>query len=433
MRKQIILSLFLCLCAASFTHLAAQEKVIDKSAKKRPVWASGTAQDYIIGFATATDLETAKNRALEDVRKQIIRAVAENVSFASEGTTTQKMENSDITMFVDNFESKYQTQAATLPYITGISSSKIEESYWEKLQDKKTKAVSYLYSVKYPLPPGELRMMILAFEKQDREMYQKYAKLEKRFNEVASLEEIDGCIAELNPLIDYFFDDVRKGAARSLQQRYRDLYKNISFKVFSNKLGEHRFGLVLNGRPISTSQRIQVKSDDIYDVSVEPMGDEIAVKYQFDGAEYDRTNEVTVNVRIGGKLVPHKFTFIVRKFSIKLYPQQTVYLTASSKSDSIVSQINIRIPIKSEYSTPYIVRSITLTVPGLANPIFLDNINFTSGRKDETIIVNYDNDMEVLSLLNGKLDMVRGSMEVEIPKEGIDARIEFALPLKTNW
>ncbi|NDV80453.1 hypothetical protein D0T87_00495 [Bacteroides sp. 51] len=432
MKKHIILSLFLCLCAA-FVSLSAQEKVVDKSAKKRPVWASGSAQDYIIGFATAGDLETAKNQALEDVRKQIIRAVAENISFASQGSTQQKMENSDITMFVDNFESKYKTQAASLPYITGISSSKIEESYWEKLQDKQTKAISYLYSVKYPLPAGELRKMILAFEKQDREMYQKYTELEKQLTQVSSLEEIDGRIAELNPLIEYFFDDVRKNAARSLQQRYRDLYKNISFKVFSNKLGDHRFGLVLNGRPISTSQRIQVKSDDIYDVNVEPTGDEIVVKYQFDGAEYDRMNEVTVNVKMGGRTVPHKFSFIVRKAGIKLYPQKTVYLTAATKNDSIVGLINIRIPMKSEYSTPYTIRNITLTVPGLANPLFIDGINFTSSRKEDTFILDYDDEMEVLRLLKGQMDMVKGSMDIEIPAEEIDTRIDFSLPVKTNW
>lgn len=432
MKKQIILSLFLCLCA-SFVNLSAQEKVIDKSAKKRPVWASGSAQDYVIGFATAADLETAKNQALEDVRKQIIRAVAENVAFASEGSTKQRMENSDITMFVDNFESKYKTQAATLPYITGISSSKIEESYWEKVQDKQTKATSYLYSVKYPLPAGELRKMILAFEKQDQEMYARYKELESQLDQITSIEQIDGRITELNPLIDYFFDDVRKGAARSLQQRYRDLYKNISFKVFSNKLGEHRFGLVLNGRPVSTSQRINVKSDDIYDVSVEPTGEQIIVKYQFDGAEYDRMNEVTVNVRIGGKAVPHKFSFIVRKLGIKLYPQKTAYLTAATKNDSIVGQINIRIPIKSEYNTPYTIRNITLTVPGLANPLFIDGVDFTSSRKEDTFVLDYHDEMEMLTPLKGRLDMVKGSMDIEVPAEDIDTRIDFSLPLKTNW
>lgn len=432
MKKQIILSLFLCLCA-SFVNLSAQEKVIDKSAKKRPVWASGSAQDYVIGFATAPNLETAKNQALEDVRKQIIRAVAENVSFASEGSTKQKMENSDITMFVDNFESKYKTQAATLPYITGISSSKIEESYWEKLQDKQTKAISYLYSVKYPLPAGELRKMILAFEKQDQEMYARYKELESQLDQITSIEQIDGRITELNPLIEYFFDDVRKSAAQSLQQRYRDLYKNISFKVFSNKLGEHRFGLVLNGRPVSTSQRINVKSDDIYDVSVEPTGEQIIVKYQFDGAEYDRMTEVTVNVRIGGKAVPHKFSFIVRKLGIKLYPQKTAYLTAATKNDSIVGQINIRIPIKSEYNTPYTIRNITLTVPGLANPLFIDGVDFTSSRKEDTFVLDYHDEMEMLAPLKGRLDMVKGSMDIEVPAEDIDTRIDFSLPLKTNW
>lgn len=433
MKKQIILSLFLCLLATSFAGLAAQEKVMEKSAKKRPAWVSGVTQEYIITSAIANDLETAKNQALEDVRRQIIRAVAENVSFTSEGMTQQKIENNEITLFVDNFASNYQTQSASVPYVTGVSSSKIEESYWEKRRDKNTKAISYLYAIKYPFPTVEQQKMIRTFEKRDQEMYGKYTGLEKQLSQISSLEQIDGAIIELNPLIDYFFDEVRKNAAKSLQRRYADLYKNVFFKVFSNKPGNHRFGLVLNGRTISTSQRMKVKSDDIYDADVEQAGDTISVKYQFDGAEYDRLNEVTVNTRIGGKTVPHQFTFVVRKSGVKLYPEKTMYLTASTKNDSIVGQINIRIPIRSGYNSPYTIRSISLDVPGLAQPVFMDNLDITVGRKQETVTIDYEGEIELLARLNNRMDMVSGSMDVEIPAEEIDTRIDFSLPVKTNW
>lgn len=433
MKKTILLFVFSFVGATVLSGLSAQEKVVEKSAKKPPVWVSGVAQEYIITSAIAGDLETAKSQALEDVRKQVIRAVAENVSLTSQGMTQQRIEHNQIDLFVDNFTSDYQTQSAPIPYITGISLSNAEDSYWEKRQDKKTKAISYLYAIKYPLPEAELRKMIMAFEKQDQEMYGKYNKLESQLTDVRSLEQIDRAILELNPLIAYFFDRVRKNAASSLQQQYTDLYKNISFRVFSNKLGDHRFGLMLNGKTLSTSQRMTVKSDDAYDINVAQLGDTIAVKYQFNGAEYDRLNDVTVNTRIGGKSVPHRFTFVWHKSKVKLYPEKTVYLTASLKNDSVIGQIDIRIPLRSEYNSHYIIRGLSLDVPGLSAPVILDDLDLIFNRKQETIKVFFDGEIELLHLLNNRLDLVKGSLDIEIPDEQIDARIDFSLPLKTNW
>lgn len=55
---------------------------------------------------------------------------------------------------------------------------------------------------------------------------------------------------------------------------------------------------MLDGNPISTSQRMVAKSDGAYDMNVEADGKTIHVKYKFDGAEFDMPNEVTVNTRI---------------------------------------------------------------------------------------------------------------------------------------
>lgn len=433
MKKWMLLFLFTGIGAGLHFDLSAQEKVIEKSAKKRPVWVSGVAQEYLITSAISDDLETAKNQALEDVRKQMIRAVAENVSLTTSGTTQQRIEHSQIDLFVERFTSDYKTQSASIPYITGVSLSNAEDSYWEKRQDKKTKVVSYLYAIKYPLPEAELRKMIRAFEKQDQEMYARYVRLENQLTDIRSLEQIDGAILELNPLIAYFFDNVRKNAATSLQQRYTDQYKNVSLKVYSNKLGDHRFGFMLNGKAISTSQRMTAKSNDAYDLFVEPMDDIIAVKYQYDGAEFDRLSEVTINTRIGGKSVPHRFTFTLHKSKVKLYPEKMVYLTAETKNDSIVGQINIRIPMKSESGSSYIIRSLLLDVPGLSEPIVVDDLDIASSRKLETIKVYYDGEIELLGGLNQRIDMVRGSIDVEIPDEQTDTRIDFSLPVKTNW
>ncbi len=411
----------------------AKIKVLDKSAKKVPTWVGSSQTDYIVTQAFAADLETAKNQCLEDVRRQIIRAVAENVSSSSAGSIDQQVMNNEIVSFLDTFTSSYQTQSADVPFLKGISSSKVEAYYWEKQQNRDTKEIKYLYAIKYPFPSVELKQMVFQFEKRDKEIYDKFLVLDAGLDKVSSLEDIDRAIAELNPIISYFFDNTRKTAARALQQSYRNLYSNVSFRTISNKLGEYRFSLVLDGRVITTSQRITAKSDGATEITVEHHGDQIVVKYNYAGAEWDVENVMTLNVKIGGKSVPHNFSFYVKKAGVRVYPNGTAYLTAEEKSDTLLRNITVRIPIKSEHSAPMTVRSLTLDVPGLPEPIFLDYLNQTFDRKESTLNVTWLGSVAPLKGHGNKLNMLRGSMEVEIPGEGIDTKVDFSLPFRANW
>ena len=142
MRKAII-TLGLVLCAAlSGTAGAQNYKVVESSSKKVPVWVNSQQQDYIIVQAIGNDIESLKAECLRSVRQQMIQAVAENVEFGSSSTISQESINNEIVSFMDNYTSTYETQAAKVPFLKGISMSKVEETYWEKRRDKSTKEIS---------------------------------------------------------------------------------------------------------------------------------------------------------------------------------------------------------------------------------------------------------------------------------------------------
>ena len=211
----------------SIVDAAQPIKVLDRSASKAPVWLDGTQEEFVITSAIADDLETARNQCLDNVRSKIIESVAQNVQFGTESRMAQSIDNSGVADFTDQFTSMLKTQSANIPFIQGISVSKIADFYWEKRMDKKTKEVTYLYAIKYPFPRIELKKMTREFEQRDREMVTRYNTLEQGIDSIASLEQIDRAIEDLNPLISYFFDDVRKQAATSLQVNYRKLYDQI--------------------------------------------------------------------------------------------------------------------------------------------------------------------------------------------------------------
>ncbi len=432
--KKLFLILAACaIAAAPLSGVSAQAKikVVDSSAKKAPVWVGGTQSEYIITSGTATTLERAKQDAMEAVRRQIARSVAENVEATSTGTIDQTIMNSEIVSFLDTYSSTYKTQAADVPFLTGVSESKVEDYYWEKRQNKSTGEITWVYSVKYPFPSLELKKLVNDFNKRDAAMWQSYKDWEERYATVNSLEEIDRGISELGRLADYFFDNTRKNAAKGLQKSYRDLYNAVSFKTVSNRLGEYRFKLLIDGRDVTTSQRMTAKSQDETRFDIEHDGADIVVSYNVAGAEYDVENTVTVNLKIGGKTVPHKFAYTARRPGKKLWPDKTAYLTAGVVTDSLMTNIDVRMDIVSPNGGQYTLNSVMLEVPGMSKPLCFDNLNMKIDRKEQQLVFTYIGDVEPAATQYGKLNMLRGYLIVDDGSG--DARIDFSLPFKANW
>ena len=95
-----------------------------------------TDKDMIVS-ASGTTMQEAMQKALNEVTEQIIRAVANNVTVRqtntmSETVTGSGIESSDVYTYLSSMNS------ANLPFLKGITLSKAEESYWEKLRDKRT-------------------------------------------------------------------------------------------------------------------------------------------------------------------------------------------------------------------------------------------------------------------------------------------------------
>ena len=58
----------------------AQTKVIEKSAKKVPVWMNTALDDYLVVSVTANSLAEAQTKAMAEITERIIQAVASHVT-----------------------------------------------------------------------------------------------------------------------------------------------------------------------------------------------------------------------------------------------------------------------------------------------------------------------------------------------------------------
>lgn len=301
-----------CLLIASLlvgtTVSGQQYKVLEKSDKKAPTWYESSEADYLIASTVDTDMETARQKCLESVRRQIIQAVAQNVEFSEKTLLKQTTGNGDeITEFINTYTAEGSAQAATIPFLKGISLSKVQGSYWEKRQDKATKAITYAYAIRYPFPKSELNALMMEFTRRDKEMEGRLAEIEGKMNQMESVEEIDQTVNQLKPVVAYFFDKTRKERAQTVLNSYRKLFTYIS--VEGQKSGENAYTLWLNlqGRKITASVVPSLKSNCASQLQAVPKGQDVVVTYDNIDCLEDEENFIEAIFRLDGKILKHKF------------------------------------------------------------------------------------------------------------------------------
>lgn len=301
-----------CLFVASLLMVAAvgaqQYKVLEKSDKKAPAWYESSEADYLVASAVASDMETARQKCLESIRRQIIQAVAQNVEFSEKTLLKQTTGSGDeITEFINTYTAEGSVQAASVPFLKGISLAKVQGSYWEKQQDKKTKEITYAYAVRYPFPKAELNALVREFDRRDREMEGKLDEIEAKMNAMQSVEEIDQTVNQLQPVLAYFFDKTRKQRAQGVLNGYRKLSTYIS--VEGRKIGDNAYTMWLNlqGRKITASVVPTLKSNCASQLQAVVKGQDIVVTYDNIDCLEDEENFVEAMFRLQGKVLKHKF------------------------------------------------------------------------------------------------------------------------------
>lgn len=432
MKKQLTLCAILLFSIS--TGVFAQFKVVDKSTKKAPAWYQQMVADYLIVSAHEPTLEAAQEACLQEVKKQIIQAVAQNITFSESSTMNQKLEGEDITEFIDIYSSSTDVKAATVPFVQGISLSKVEDFYWEKLQNKKTKEVYYNYSMKYPFTQLELKKLVRDFEKRDKEYEKQLSELEGHLNNIQSLEDIQASITKIAPLKEYFFDNMRRQRVLALENSYRDLYDMITIQGNHIKMGEYICQLILKGNPISVSTMPRLKSNCASQLSAHSMGNEIHILYNADDCLETEENAIEATFRIGGKPVSHKFYIDVAGQMMNVMPEGKVYLTAEAETDSTLTNINIRITLNSKYSNSFTVQNVTLEIPGCANTLIKNNINIPfKGIGSYILDVTAEGDWKRIPIKKYQIAFVKGSLEIRNDQTNEVERVIVNLPYVANW
>jgi hypothetical protein len=187
--KNTLFTTILCIAVLAITQncVAQKTKVLEKSAKSQPSWVNAIVPNYVITTASGKTIESAQNEALIKVKEQIISSVAENI----QSTTTynrQETINNNQSDFKEQLATATKTRAADIPFIKGISMTKVEDFYWEKVREND--AEKYYYHMKYPFSKAELNQLIREFEEADRAITKQLEDIIARIETSTNIEEL---------------------------------------------------------------------------------------------------------------------------------------------------------------------------------------------------------------------------------------------------
>lgn len=416
----------------------AKVKVVESSAKKAPVWFFGSEKEAIIASSNSDiSLEDAKRRVMEEVKVKMIESVAQNINFSSFSKIEQK--SGDENSFSDEFKSALLVNSAKIPYISGISESKIEGFYWEISEDSETKKRSYVYSIKYPMPQAEIEKMIDEFKKKDAEMQQELEMLQSSSANVASIEQIYDAVQLSTTLADYFFDSTRRGQASNLRSKFMDLYSRITVVTAEQSLGSAIVELKMGSKKITSSKAPTLIYDRemIQDVAIVPYEGGFKLTYDARFCQEDLPYTITLRLNIGQRRVEHKVSFTRRAGAeFELYPQGTITLTAQNIESGKLTTLQLNMKLHAEgVDGDLHIEKITLKVPNLVDELYFDKINANGSSKGEYTVLAIMPSSAALSgaassstvkILSGEMSGYYGAKRERFSET-------FSRPYSCNW
>ena len=415
------------------TNTFAQEKVIEKSKKKKPEWVNATIKDYIIVTGRGKTIDEAKDQVLPEIRNEIMNSVAIYVRSSSEITIENENKNNVINT-IEKFKNKSTLQTADIPALKGLSLNKAEDYYWEKIQDKKTKEITVAYHVKYPFSEAEMQELIREFNKRDQEMTDKLNSIVDNIDKIKSIDEIYTNIKELQNLADYFIDQ-RKEKAEMGIIRLKDMLNSIELVPIENTLGKLVYAFKIGEKYYASSKKPKYKNSECVNIiSKTTKGYEQIIKYDYEDCMEDEPNQITVKYKFGNTRVEKTFYFDITADKVQAFVRGDIILKALDKDEDNVNSFKLDMTIGSKYDAPFIVDKVVLKWSNLP-PVTINNVNVEfAGKGTHNLVITVNEPIDLKKTSSKNKSSMDGTIFFKSKATGEIKRYNFyGQNVETDW
>lgn len=296
---------FLCFVTALLLMGAAVagDKVIQSSSKRTPGWIGGMEEGYFIVSAQAGTLEDAQQKAMTQIREQIISAVATRVHSATSITMHEVATNGSISSRKE-MTSQLSVEAADIPYLANVSPSHAEDYYWVQVR-RSDKSTYYNYHVKYPFSNSKLRLLVEEYEKQQKlinDTLQAFAS-----TDFASYDDLDRMLLRHSQLKQFATtlreDDSRRNICNAIRLSYEQMIaRNLHVETLSSDRHTTRAALHYGTQQLYCSALPKVKTNCLTAIEMSNDANAVTIRYDFTtGCYEDEQNWLDITYTVMGK------------------------------------------------------------------------------------------------------------------------------------
>ncbi len=428
--KKIII--FLCTVVFPLT-LLAQYSVSDKSGKK-PDWTMSMEKGFIVGIGNGIAVEDAKDNAMVNVKAQITTAVADFISSTSVSKTTELTANK-LNELYQSFSNVITTQSGKRDYLQGVSASNVVAFYWEKLVDKKSKAVKYQYFVKYPFSQFDLDDLVQDFRMKDAALTEEMNKVLALLDTYTTIEELIQCQSQLSKLEAIFIDE-RKSKCQVGIERCKALLASAYLADAGSELGKVRFSIKIGDKVVRCA-RIPVINSQCAKIQDRRLGIDVCeISYLFDECYDEPGNNVKVTYSFGNTRPEKMFYFNMTETKAELMISGNIRIQGGDIVGDKVTNAVCVIPIKSKFDSPCAVTNVKLEWKEVGIILDLPVTDTFSAKGQHDLRVTIPNELPISKISNAvkPVKQLNGSILYNSVKTGKASAIRiYRMDYTTGW
>ena len=382
MKPVIYLLLPLAALFAASVSLSAKDRLVEKSGRT-PDWIMSAGKDRFSVFAQADDMNLARDKCLEDIKQYIVNSIAANVVSVEHSTVDSRN--------YDGLEEIYTT------YSSDLRTSRFERD-----------------------------RLIRKFLDYDMEKYNTFLAAKDMYGRISDVSQIDAGIRQLEPLLQYFFDGVRKKETETLLAAYRKAYSKISLVPGRHELGRFTYGLMLEGRDITCSVMPSLRSETAVALVVAPSDAGYELTYDYSLCYPSEDNYVLITYRFPGVDLKYRYEFDVREKEQKAMLTGVLDILAYRRDSTWRADVSVN--VRSKTDGDFGIGDVNFSLGPSMRFNYGDTAPF-SGRSSQ--ILRFTVDLEGADASVPSRGMVSGTADVKTVK-GTE-RITFTLPYRLEY
>lgn len=305
--KKLLLILFSLSYLTAWGFCAGGEKVVESSDRHAPKWIYGMEKDYIIVSAQAATIEDARDKAMLQVKKEILSSIAERVKSESH-LTNEELSKDGSYQTLTRYVEQINTKSSNIPMLQEVSVAKAEAYYWEKL--KRDKQYFYRYHIKYPFSKLELYRMVDNFQMQEAQLDSQLESF--RTDNFTSYTTVEAMVQRISDLKIYESglqeDDERRNICKSIMTAYNKYILEITLRQIDADRDQLTFAPYFGERRLTTNMIPKLRSNCLTALQYSTVGGECRVTYDYNAGCYpDEQNWLEVTLTVSGKKIKNTF------------------------------------------------------------------------------------------------------------------------------